>query len=64
MNAEASQGIFIGDGGSDELLGAKSVGLNTIMVSHLLKREFEKNEKIKENADYCVENFREILDYI
>ena len=64
MNAEASQGIFIGDGGSDELLGAKSVGLNTIMVSHLLKREFEKREKIKENADYCVENFREILDYI
>ena len=64
MNAEASQGIFIGDGGSDELLGTKSVGLNTIMVSHLLKREFEKNEKIKENADYCVENFREILDYI
>ena len=64
MNAEASQGIFIGDGGSDELLGAKSVGLNTIMVSHPLKREFEKHEKIKENADYCVENFREILDYI
>ena len=31
MNAEASQGIFIGDGGSDELLGAKSVGLNTII---------------------------------
>jgi len=64
MDTEPSKGIFIGDGGSDELLGAKSVGLNTIMVSHLLKREFEKHEKIKENADYYVENFSEILEYI
>lgn len=64
MKTEASKGMFVGDGGSDELLGAKNIGLNTIMASHLLKRDFEKHEKIKENADYYVEDFREILDYM
>lgn len=64
MDAEASKGVFIGDGGSDELLGAKSVGLNTIMVSHFLKRDADKHEEIKKNADYHVKTFRDILNYI
>lgn len=64
MNEKATSGIFIGDGGSHELLGAKNVGLKTIMVSHLLKRENDQHELIKKNADYYVETFSEILNYI
>ena len=64
MNAEASKGIFIGDGGSDELLGAKSIGLNTIMASHFLERDAHRHEEIKKNADYHVKTFSDILHYI
>lgn len=58
------EGIFIGDGGSDELKGAKDVGLKTILVSHLLKRESEQHERLVKISDYHVDNFSDILNYI
>ncbi|MDF2909264.1 MAG: haloacid dehalogenase [Sporolactobacillus laevolacticus] len=60
MNARPEECIFIGDGGSEELSGAKEAGMKTILTSHLLKRSNEKQNKIKEFADYSVEDFAEI----
>lgn len=47
--------IFIGDGGSDELRGAKKLGIKTVQTEYLLKRN-ERNEF----ADYYIDDFREI----
>ena len=46
--------VFVGDGGSDELAGAKRAGMHTIQVRHIAKRNVE-------GADYMVDDFRDIL---
>lgn len=64
MNANPEKCIFIGDGGSDELKGAKEVGMKTILAGHLLKRDKEQHSALKEFADYYIEDFREIKDIL
>lgn len=61
MNVESENCVFIGDGGSDELKGAKDIGMKTIMVTHLLKRDEDKHKEIMKFADYHVEKFKDIL---
>lgn len=61
MKVEAENCVFIGDGGSDELKGAKDIGMKTIMVTHLLKRDEGKHKELMMFADYHVENFKDIL---
>lgn len=60
MNARPEECIFIGDGGSEELSGAKEAGIRTILTSHLLKRSNKIQNKIKEFADYSIEDFAEV----
>ena len=47
--------VFIGDGGSDELMGARRVGMRTVQVRHFVQREVE-------GADVIVDRFEELLD--
>lgn len=65
MKVRAEKSIFVGDGGSSELNGAKEMGFNTILVTHFLgniKRErIDKNE---EYADVVIDEFEKIIDYI
>lgn len=60
MNARPEECIFIGDGGSEELSGAKEAGIRTILTSHLLKKSNKMQNKIKEFADYFIEDFAEV----
>ncbi|EST11886.1 HAD family hydrolase [Sporolactobacillus laevolacticus] len=60
MNARPEECIFIGDGGSDELSGAKEARIRTILTSRLLKRSNKIQNKIKEFADYSIEDFAEV----
>lgn len=61
MNAKPEKSVFIGDGGSDEMKGAKQMGINTILTSYLLKRDKVQHDDISKFADYYVEDFRDIL---
>ena len=54
MAAVPEDCVFIGDGGSDELMGAKRAGMRTIQVRYFAQREVE-------GADYVVERFEDIL---
>ena len=54
MAAAPEDCIFIGDGGSDELIGAKRVGMRTIQARHFAQRDVE-------GADVQVERFEDIL---
>lgn len=60
MNVNPKECIFIGDGGSDELKGAKKLGIKTILTEYLLKRDEEQHNAIKKFADYCIKDFKEI----
>lgn len=64
MNVNAEGSVFIGDGGSDEIRGAKAVGINTILTGYLLKRDKEELNKIKEFADYYIDDIKEIKNML
>lgn len=64
MNVKPENCVFVGDGGSDEMKGAKELGIKTILTAHLLRRDPEALNEIKKFADYYVEAFREIKDIL
>ncbi|MCL1952856.1 MAG: HAD-IA family hydrolase [Oscillospiraceae bacterium] len=55
MGAEPGDCVFVGDGGSGELAGAKAVGMRTVQVRHFLQREIE-------GADDVIDRFEDILE--
>ncbi len=65
MGVEAENAVFIGDGGSGELQGAREVGLKTVLVTHFLGDM--RNERIESNSEYAdlvVDRFEDIIKYI
>lgn len=64
MNTIPQKCIFVGDGGSDELKGAKELGIKTILTGYLLKKEEKEHNAIKKFADYYIEDFKEIIDIV
>ncbi|WP_160688064.1 HAD family hydrolase [Clostridium sp. C2-6-12] len=63
MNTIPEKSVFIGDGGSDELRGAKRLGMKTILSGYFLEKE-RKDQAIIDFADYSIKDFREILEII
>jgi putative hydrolase of the HAD superfamily len=62
LGLQPNECIFIGDGGSNELKGAKSVGLNTIMIGGIIRGIWpEKIEERKKHADHYIENIDELI---
>lgn len=64
MDLTSSQCYFVGDGGHDELLGAKKLGFETIWTECLIKKDEKTREHIKKSADWTVSSFSEILDIV
>ncbi|MDD2890611.1 MAG: HAD family hydrolase [bacterium] len=63
LNIKPEESVFIGDGGSNELYGAKQVGLSTIMITGIMKELWpDRIDSIKVNADYVIENINELVD--
>ncbi|MFB3103802.1 MAG: HAD family hydrolase, partial [Pseudomonadales bacterium] len=62
LNLGASQGVFVGDGGSDELSGARAVGLTTVFVTGLMpelsKQEIQHRKSI---ANYTIGKLAELI---
>jgi putative hydrolase of the HAD superfamily len=52
----------VGDGGSNELQGAKKLGITTIMITAFIRdMSREKIDERKKFADYVIENIDELL---
>lgn len=64
MNVNPEKCIFVGDGGSNELTGAKALGIKTILSGYLLKRDKKQHSELKKFADYYIEDFKEIKDIL
>lgn len=61
MVANPQNCYFIGDGGSNELYGAKLVGMKTVLSEHLLQRTDNEMAKLLEHSDYHIQVFSELL---
>ena len=65
MGVEAENAVFIGDGGSGELQGAREMDLKTILVTHFLGDM--RSKRINSNREYVdlvVDRFEDIIKYI
>lgn len=53
--------LFVGDGGSDELYGAKMAGMKTGFTEYLITKPDKQRGQIMKYADYHIHGFDEIL---
>lgn len=62
MNVNPEKSVFVGDGGSDELFGARKVGMKTVFTEYLDMKEPNKRKKILDVSDYHIMDFAELAD--
>ena len=61
-DVSAGESVFIGDGGSGELEGAKAAGMKTVLSEALLTRSAEEREGLLRYADMSAAGFRELWE--
>jgi putative hydrolase of the HAD superfamily len=63
LEEKSENAVFVGDGGSNELYGAKQVDLSTIMITGFIKDILSNNiiESRKLYADYVIDNINELV---
>jgi putative hydrolase of the HAD superfamily len=65
MRLEAADCIFVGDGGSNELVGAKDVGLKTVFISGIIKELWPERIPARQAvADHHIVQLPEILEIV
>lgn len=60
----AEEAVFIGDGGSDELMGAKRCGMTTVRAEHLLRRDEAKRQELDAWSDYVLGRFPDLKEML
>ncbi len=60
LNVKADESLFVGDGGSDELAGARRAGMKTVFTEYLDKKEDKMREILLQEADYYIKQFDEL----
>ncbi len=59
--ADRNRSVFIGDGGHDELAGAKAVGMDTVLTTELIADLWpEEIPRLSRDADYVVGSLGEL----
>ena len=64
LGVKPSEALFVGDGGSRELKGAKAVGMGTVCTEYLVRHPAKERKVILKSADYTIRQFRELLDIV
>ena len=64
LGVRAENAIFVGDGGSDELWGAKNAGLKTVCTECLVVRENPRREQILQSADFRIDDFKNLVKVV
>jgi len=63
LEVSPREAVFVGDGGSSELPGARAVGMKAIMVTDVIARLWpDKAEARKADADLVIEHLSELLE--
>ena len=54
--------LYVGDGGSDELRGAKDIGMTTVLTTHVIKEFWpERVIKARKHADHEIDGIAGLL---
>lgn len=61
LKVKPEECMFVGDGGSSELQGAKAVGMRTVFTEALEVKNNAKRSMIMEYADCHIREFRELV---
>lgn len=64
LNATASECIYVGDGGSNELDGARKAGMQTVFTEFLVRKDNIKRHKLIMDSDFHIVNFEELFDIV
>ena len=64
LKAEASEGVFVGDGNDGELDGAHSLGMATIWIRRGLPKYVPTRESVPESIDFTVESLSDVVRII
>ena len=64
LNVPPEQCLFVGDGGSNELCGAKSAGMSTVFSEMLETKNTEQRKTIIKYADYRMKHINELFNYL
>ena len=64
MDTTPDKCFFVGDSGSNELAGAKSCGITTVLTEFLTVKDSATREKILKSADFTVQDFKEIINIV
>lgn len=63
LNVLPKESLFVGDGGTDELRGAKEVGMTTVLTTHVIKHMWpEEIEVRRKHADFEIDEIEELLE--
>lgn len=62
LQVEPAAVVYVGDGGSDELMGARDLGMTTVMMAGVIRELWpERIEPRLPYADFIVESLHELL---
>jgi putative hydrolase of the HAD superfamily len=62
LDVKPRQCLFVGDGGSRELEGAKNLGITTVMITGVISEIWpDKIDERKRYADYVIERLNELV---
>lgn len=62
LDVSPSESVFVGDGGSNELEGAKNVGMATIMITGIIMQLWpDRIADRKPHADFVIERLSELI---
>ncbi len=62
LHVSPAEAVFVGDGGSSELQGAKAVGLTTVMIVGVIRELWPAEiETRKAHADFVIEHLSELV---
>lgn len=62
LQTHSDECVFVGDGGSQELEGARSLGLTTVMFTGIIRNVWpEKIEERRKFADFVIDGLDELL---
>lgn len=64
LGVEPNESIFVGDGGSDELGGAKRAGMQTVFTEYLDKKDVVESKRLQLDSDYHIDKFDELINVI
>ena len=64
LNVSPEQCLFVGDGGSNELYGAKSAGMGTVFSEMLETKNAAQRESVIKYSDYHIKHINELFNYL